>query len=180
MNDLWDKAKQIIPGGTQLLSKRPDQFLPTGWPTYYSSAHGISIWDLKGKEYQDFSSMGIGSCVLGYCDQDVNVAVLKTILAGNMSTLNCPEEVEFAEKLLDLHHWADMVRFARTGGEATTIAIRIARAYSGKDKVAFSGYHGWHGPAAIVPGVGRPEARIRTRPGPDPPCGPAGVIEQWN
>jgi len=144
MNKLWEKAKQIIPGGNQLISKRPDQFLPTGWPTYYEHALGISIWDLKGKEYQDFSTMGIGSCILGYRDQQVDVAVLKAILAGNMTTLNCPEEVELAEKLLDLHPWADMVRYARTGGEANAIAIRLARAYTGKDKVAFSGYHGWH------------------------------------
>jgi len=144
MTELWNRAKQIIPGGTQLLSKRPDQFLPKGWPTYYEHALGISVWDLVDNEFQDFSSMGIGSCVLGYRDQQVDIAVLKAILAGNMTTLNCPEEVELAEKLLDLHRWADMVRFARTGGEATAIAIRIARAYSGKDKVAFSGYHGWH------------------------------------
>ena len=110
MNKLWNRAKQIIPGGTQLLSKRPDQFLPKGWPTYYEFASGISIWDLEGYEYQDFSYMGIGSCVLGYHDNDVDVDVLKAVLNGTMSTLNCPEEVELAEKLLDLHKWADMAR----------------------------------------------------------------------
>ena len=142
--DIWDRAKRIIPGGTQLLSKRPEQFLPNKWPTYYEYADGISIWDLKGKEYQDFASMGIGSCLLGYHDQDVDVNVLKAVLNGSMSTLNCPEEVELAERLLELHKWADMVRYARTGGEATTIAVRLARAYTGVDRVAFSGYHGWH------------------------------------
>jgi glutamate-1-semialdehyde aminotransferase len=71
-------------------------------------------------------------------------AVLNTIKNGNMSTFNCPEEVYLAEKLIELHPWADMVRLARTGGEANAMAIRIARAASGKDKVAICGYHGWH------------------------------------
>jgi glutamate-1-semialdehyde 2,1-aminomutase len=74
----------------------------------------------------------------------VDSAVQQTVAAGNMSTFNCPEEVYLAEKLIELHPWADMVRLARSGGEANAIAIRIARAASGKDKVAICGYHGWH------------------------------------
>jgi len=88
--------------------------------------------------------MGIGTNTLGYGHTEVDEAVRMTINAGNMSTFNCPEEVYLAEKLIGLHPWADMVRFARTGGEANAIAIRIARAASGKSKVAFCGYHGWH------------------------------------
>ena len=88
--------------------------------------------------------MAIGTNILGYCNEEVDNAVMDAISKGNMSTLNCPEEVYLAEKLVKLHKWADMVRFARSGGEANAIAIRIARAASGKDQVAFCGYHGWH------------------------------------
>jgi len=142
--DLWNKAKKIIPGGTQLLSKRSELFLPEKWPSYYKKAKGVEIWDLDGNHYTDMSIMGVGSCILGYADEDVNTSVKNAIDEGSMATLNSPEEVELAELLLRLHPWAQMVRYARTGGEATTIAIRISRAYSKKDKIAFCGYHGWH------------------------------------
>lgn len=141
---LWKRAKEIIPGGNMLLSKRPEMFLPEQWPAYYSKAEGCKVWDLEDNEYIDMSFMGIGTNILGYGNHEVNDAVHKSVDAGNMSTLNCPEEVYLAEKLIELHSWADMVRFARTGGEANAIAVRIARAASGKDKVAFCGYHGWH------------------------------------
>ena len=140
---LWKRAKQIIPGGNQLLSKRAEMFLPEFWPAYYQKSQGINVWDLNGNRYTDISIMGIGSCVLGYANPQVNAAVKKAIDRGSMSTLNCPEEVELAEKLIALHPWAGMVRFARTGGEACSIAVRIARAFSGKDAVLFCGYHGW-------------------------------------
>ena len=140
---LWKRAKKIIPGGSQLLSKRSEMFLPDQWPSYYSKAKGIDIWDLDGKKYADFCIMGIGSCILGYADDDVNRAVKKRIDNSNMATLNCPEEVELAEKLLSLDRWAGMVRYARTGSETMGIAVRIARAHSKKDKIAFCGYHGW-------------------------------------
>ena len=141
---LYNKAKKIIPGGTMLLSKRPEMFLPELWPSYYSKAKGSYVWDLDGNKLLDMSIMGIGTNTLGYGDDDVDTAVREVINKGNMSTLNCPEEVELAEKLIDLNPWAEMVRFARSGGEANAIAIRIARAASGKDKVAICGYHGWH------------------------------------
>jgi len=140
----WNKAKKIIPGGTQLLSKRSEQFLPNQWPSYYKKAKGVEVWDLDGNKFVDMSLMGVGACTLGYADDDVNKAVKSAVDAGSMATLNCPEEVELAELLLKLNPWADMVRYARTGGEAMAIAVRIARAYSGKDKIAFCGYHGWH------------------------------------
>jgi glutamate-1-semialdehyde 2,1-aminomutase len=141
---LWKRAKKVIPGGNMLLSKRSEMFLPEQWPAYYSKAKGCQVWDLEGKQYTDMSIMGIGTNTLGYGHAEVDEAVLKAVMDGNMSTLNCPEEVYLAEKLIDLHPWADMARFARSGGEANAIAIRIARAASGKDKVAICGYHGWH------------------------------------
>jgi len=141
---LWKRAKKIIPGGNMLLSKRPEMFLPNEWPTYYSKAKGCKVWDLDGNEYIDMSIMGIGTNILGYGHPEVDQAVSKTVQRGNMSTLNCPEEVYLAEKLIELHEWSDMARLARSGGEANAIAIRIARAASGRDKVAVCGYHGWH------------------------------------
>jgi glutamate-1-semialdehyde aminotransferase len=142
--DLYKKAKTIIPGGTQLLSKRPEMFLPDFWPAYHEKAKGCEVWDLDGNKYIDASFMGIGACVLGYADEDVNKAVNNVIENGNMTTLNPKEEVELAELLISIHPWADMARFARCGGEAMAIAMRIARAASGKDKILFCGYHGWH------------------------------------
>lgn len=142
--DLYTRAKLIIPGGTQLLSKRPELFLPDLWPAYYDSAKGCEVWDLDGKKYVDMVSMGIGACILGFADEDVNDAVKEVIDKGNMTSLNAPQEVELAELLCGLHPWAGMVRYARTGGEAMAVAIRIARAHTRKDKVLFCGYHGWH------------------------------------
>lgn len=142
--NLYKRAKELIPGGTMLLSKRPEMFLPDLWPSYYSKAKGCEIWDLDNNKFIDCSIMGIGTNTLGYGNDEVDDAVLKNIKNGNMSTLNCPEEVFLAEKLIELNPWADMVKFARAGGEANAISIRIARAASGKDKVAICGYHGWH------------------------------------
>lgn len=142
--ELWNKAKEIIPGGTQLLSKRSEMFLPEQWPSYFKKAKGVEIWDLDDNKYIDMSIMGVGTCILGYADDDVNAAVKSAIDLGSMATLNSSEEVELAELLLSLHPWAGMVRYTKTGGEAMAIAVRIARAHTEKDKVAFCGYHGWH------------------------------------
>ena len=141
---LYRHAKTRIPGGTQLLSKRPEMFLPDLWPAYYQKAVGAEVWDLDGNHYFDFTHNGVGSCLLGYADPDVNEAVKAVIDAGSMSSLNAPEEVELADLLCQLHPWADMVRYARTGGEAMSIAVRLARAATGRDKIAFCGYHGWN------------------------------------
>ena len=142
--ELYKKAKYLIPGGTQLLSKRPEMYLPDQWPSYYQKAKGVDIWDMEDNKYTDMSIMGIGACILGYADDDVNKAVKDAVDAGSMATLNCPEEVELAELLIKLNPWADMVRYARTGGEAMAVAVRIARTRSEKDRIAFCGYHGWH------------------------------------
>ncbi len=141
---LWKRAKQIIPGGNMLLSKRAEMFLPDQWPAYFSKAKGCRVWDLDGREFIDMSIMGIGTNTLGYGHPEVDAAVQQTVSAGNMSTFNCPEEVYLAERLIGIHPWADMVRLARSGGEANAVAVRIARAASGKDKAAICGYHGWH------------------------------------
>ena len=141
---LYRRARQRIPGGTQLLSKRPEMLLPEQWPSYYSRASGSRIWDLDGNCFVDMSYSGIGSCVLGYADPDVDEAVHAAIKAGSMSTLNCPDEVELADLLCEIHPWADMVRYTRSGGEAMAVAVRIARTHARRDKIAFCGYHGWH------------------------------------
>ncbi len=141
---LWKRAKNIIPGGNMLLSKRPEMYLPNKWPTYYSKAKDCYVWDVDNVKYTDLSLMSVGTNILGYANSKIDNAVIKSIKKSNMSTLNCPEEIYLTEKLLDMHPHFDMARYARTGGEANSIAIRIARASSGKDKVAICGYHGWH------------------------------------
>lgn len=141
---LWKRAKRVIPGGNMLLSKRAEMFLPEHWPAYYSRSDGCRVWDLDGNEFIDMAAMSIGANTLGYRHPEVDDAVRGVVDAGNLTTLNCPEEVYLAERLVEMHPWADMARFARSGGEANAIAIRIARAATGKDKVAFCGYHGWH------------------------------------
>ena len=142
--ELYRKAKTMIPGGTQLLSKRPEIFLPELWPSYYSRAKGCEVWDLDGNHFVDMTTCGIGACLLGFADPDVNAAVKRTIDEGSMCTLNVPAEVKLAELLIELHPWAEMVRYARSGGEVMSVAVRIARAATGREKVAICGYHGWH------------------------------------
>jgi glutamate-1-semialdehyde 2,1-aminomutase len=141
---MWQRAKKIIPGGNMLLSKRPELYLPTKWPTYFSKSKGSKIWDLDKKKYLDMSMMGIGTNILGYNNIEVDTAVKKNIDKGNLTTLNAPEEVFLSEKLISMHPWAGMAKFTRSGGEASAVAIRIARAATKKNKVAICGYHGWH------------------------------------
>lgn len=151
---LWDRAKEIIPGGNCLVSKRPERYHPRNWPAYYFKARGIQIIDRDGREFQDFSTMGAGACILGYSDVEVDCAVLDAIKCGQSCSLNCEEEVELAETLLALNPKMDMVRFARTGGEACAIAARIARTYNHKDESLQHGYSGWH--------LGNPEHSYRS------------------
>jgi glutamate-1-semialdehyde aminotransferase len=141
---LYNLAKSIIPGGTQLLSKRPEMFAPEIWPSYYSKSKGCRIWDLDNREFIDMSIMAVGACILGYADDEVDEAVIEAIKKGVSSSLNCPEEVQLANALIEIHPWFDMVRYARSGGEAMNIAVRIARAFTKREIVLFSGYHGWH------------------------------------
>ena len=140
---LWQRAITVIPGGNGLLSKRPDRYAPDIWPVYFSEASGVDVYDLEGHHYVDMAQMGMGTAILGYSDKNVNKAVKEAIDSGINTTLNTPEEVYLAEYLLSLNPFAGQARFARSGGEAMAIAVRIARAATGRDKVAFSGYHGW-------------------------------------
>ncbi len=143
-SQLYDKAKKIIPGAVQLFSKKPENYAPNIWPAYYSKASGCEVWDLDGNHYYDMATNGIGSCLLGFNHPEISEAVKKTIDKGCMSTLNPPEEVALAEKLCELHPWASKARFTRCGGESMAVAVRIARAATGRSLVAVCGYHGWH------------------------------------
>ena len=141
--NLYNYAKKLIPGGTQLLSKRPEMFAPDVWPAYYSKAKGYDIWDLDDRHFIDMSIMGVGACILGYADDDVNEAVINRIKNGNTASLNCREEIDLAEMLFNLHPWFSKIRYFKSGGEAMSAAVRISRASTGRDLVLFSGYHGW-------------------------------------
>ncbi len=141
--ELYQEARRLIPGGTQLLSKRPEMFAPERWPAYYSEARGCEVIDLDGRRYFDFTHNGVGACLLGYAHPRVTAAVVDRVQRGSMCSLNNPEEVSLARKLIELHPWAEQARFARCGGEALAIAVRIVRAATGRDVIAFCGYHGW-------------------------------------
>jgi glutamate-1-semialdehyde 2,1-aminomutase len=143
-NQLWLHANKVIAGGNSLFSKRPDVYIPNKWPTYFVKAKGCHIIGLNEKKYLDLSTMGVGTNMLGYANNKVDSAVKKRIEKGNMSTLNSIEEVKLADKLLEINSWAHKVRFTRTGGEANAVAIRLARASTKKNDIAFCGYHGWH------------------------------------
>jgi len=144
--NLWKKAKKIIAGGNHLISKNPDMLCPDIWPTYYENANGVHTIGIDKRRYLDFYLMGVGTSILGYANKNVNKKVIKTIMQGSVSSLNCYEEIRLAEYLLKINKWANKVRFARTGGEANSIAVRLARAScrSDKQKIAVCGYHGWH------------------------------------
>ena len=140
---LYRRAKERIPGGVQLLSKQPERYLPELWPSYYSRARGCEVWDLDGRRFIDMCYSGIGACLLGFADPDVNAAVKQAVDDGSLCTLNTPAEVDLADLLCELHPWADMARYTRAGGEAMAVAVRITRAATGRDRIAVCGYHGW-------------------------------------
>ena len=142
--ELYRHAKTVIPGGTGLLSKRPEMMAPDLYPAYFKAAKGCRVTDYDGREYIDFATMGIGACLLGFNDDEVSEAVVRTVRDGSFSTLNPPEEVELADRLVAIHPWASWARFARGGGDTAAVAIRIARAATGRSKVLIIGYHGWH------------------------------------
>lgn len=141
---LYREAKKIIPGGTQLLSKRPEMFAPEIWPAYYEQAIGCEVVDTDGRRFIDMSHCGILSCPLGFADPDVNAAVIRRVHLGSMSTQQTADEIELAALLCDIHPWAQQARFTRSGGEAMAVAVRIARAATRRSRLAVCGYHGWH------------------------------------
>jgi len=140
---LWQRARAVISGGTGLLSKRAEMFDARGWPAYFSRCSGCEVWDLDGRRYVDFAG-GVGAILLGYADRDVTAAVRRRLSHGTYCSLVNPQEVELAERLLALHPWAGKVRYARGGGDAMAMAVRVARAATGRSGIAFCGYHGWH------------------------------------
>ena len=141
--DLYNYAKTVIPGGTTLFSKRSELHLPNKWPAYFTKASKINIWDLKGNKFLDMF-FAVGTSILGYKNNNIDKSVLKNINKGNLTTLNCPEEVLLAKQIIQHHPWSSMAKFTRGGGEANALAIRIARSNTKKKNVAFCGYHGWH------------------------------------
>jgi glutamate-1-semialdehyde 2,1-aminomutase len=141
--NLYKYAKTLIPGGTTLFSKRSELYLPNKWPAYFKKTKKINVWDLNGNKYLDMFC-AVGTSILGYGNERVNKSVLKNIDNGNMSTLNCPEEVSLAKTIIKHHSWSSMAKFTRGGGEANALAIRIARSFTKKKNIAFCGYHGWH------------------------------------
>ena len=141
---LLKQAKKILPGGNQLLSKRAEMFAPNLWPTYFLKAKGCEIWDLENKKYLDFAGMGVTACLLGYANEYVNKKVKLAIDKANLTTLNSEDEIKLAKKLINIHRWAEMVKFCKSGGEACLVAIRLARSFIDKQNIAFCGYHGWH------------------------------------
>lgn len=140
---LYDRACELIPGGTQLISRRPSRLAYGVSPVYAARAQGARFWDVDGNEYIDWVS-GIGAIILGYCDPVVDAAVVEQLAAGTAYSINHELEVELAEELIRTVPCAEMVRYAKGGGEACAMAVRIARGATGKDKILFCGYHGWH------------------------------------
>lgn len=172
---LYAHAKTRIPGGVQLLSKRPENFAPGQWPAYFTRAKGCEVWDLDGNRYVDMCFNGIGACLLGFAHPRVTEAVTRRIADGGMCTLNAPEEVALADRLCGLHPWAEQARFARTGGEACAMAVRIARATTRRDIVAICGYHGWQD-WYLAANLGETDAlKGHLLPGLDPGGVPSGL-----
>lgn len=140
---LYERATQLIPGGTQLVSRRPNRVAFGVSPIYAQRACGARFWDVDGFEYIDWMS-GIGSILLGYADPEVDEAVRQQISRGTVYSVNHELEIELAEELCRSIPCAEMARYAKCGGEACAIAVRIARGVTGRDKILFCGYHGWH------------------------------------
>ncbi|NQU09687.1 aminotransferase class III-fold pyridoxal phosphate-dependent enzyme [bacterium] len=171
----YREAKHIIPGGTQLLSKRPEMFAPDQWPAYFREARGCEVIDLSGRRYIDMSINGILSCLLGFADPDVNAAVIRRVELGSMRTQQTVDEVDLAKLLLEIHPWAGMARFARSGGESMAVAVRIVRARTGRDKIALCGYHGWHDWYLATNLAGADRLTGHLLPGLEPKGVPAGL-----
>jgi len=142
-NKLYKKAIKIIPGGSQTFSKGPSQFTNNFAPKYLKRGKGCKVWDEDNNKFIDYV-MGCQPLILGYADKDINKAVNNQLKNGSTFSLMNKLEIEVAELLVKNIPSAEMVRFGKNGGDATTIAIKIARAVTGKNKIAFCGYHGWH------------------------------------
>jgi len=138
--EMFEQAKKIVPGGVQA-SRRP--WLEGRCPVYVGRAEGCRCWDVDGNEYIDYS-LSLGPIILGYCDPRVDEAAIRQIRQGTVFTFNHPLQNRLAEKLIEHIPSAEMATFLKTGSEATSAAVRVARAYTGRERVARCGYHGWH------------------------------------
>jgi len=137
------RARQVVPGASQTLSKGPGMFVEGAYPVFLDRGHGCRVWDVDGNEYVDYV-LGLASITLGYAFPAVTEAVSRQLTRGSIFSLPHPLEVEVSERLAGIIPCAEMVRFLKTGSEADAAAVRIARATTGRDVVIFSGYHGWH------------------------------------
>ena len=142
-NALYARALELIPGGTQLVSRRPTRFAHGVSPVFAVRGQGARIWDVDGNEYIDWAT-GILAIILGYCDPVVDQAVIEQIHRGVNFSISTEVELELAEELVRTIPCAEMVRYTKGGGDACTVAVRIARGATGRDKILFCGYHGWH------------------------------------
>ncbi|HXA53445.1 MAG TPA: aminotransferase class III-fold pyridoxal phosphate-dependent enzyme [Solirubrobacteraceae bacterium] len=140
---LWERARRVIPTGTQTLSKAPSQFVDGVSPKFLRRGKGSHVWDVDGNEHIDYP-MALGPILLGYDHPAVTDAAIAQIREGTVFTLMHPLEVELAERLIELIPCAEQVRFAKNGADATGGAIRAARAFTGREHVIATGYHGWH------------------------------------
>ena len=139
----YARAGGLIPGWTQLISRRADQFANGVSPVYAQRAKGSRFIDIDENEYIDWVN-AVGAIILGHADDVVDGAVVEQIRRGSIYTLNSLLEIELAEELVETIPSAEMVRYTKGGGEACAVAIRIARGVTGRDKVLICGYHGWH------------------------------------
>jgi glutamate-1-semialdehyde 2,1-aminomutase len=139
---LLERALGVIPLGTQTFSKSHMQYPRGAAPFFIECARGSRAWDVDGNEYVDFAN-ALAAVTLGHCDPDVTAAVQRQLEEGTIFALAHPLEIEVAELIIELVPCAEMVRFGKNGSDATAGAIRAARAFTGRDRVAVCGYHGW-------------------------------------
>jgi glutamate-1-semialdehyde aminotransferase len=141
--ELWARAQNVIPLGTQTLSKSPTQFVQGAVPIYLERGRGSHVWDVDGNEWVDYP-MALGPVILGHAEPVVNDAILAQLEDGITFTLMHPLEVEVAERIVALCPGVEAVRFGKSGSDALSAAVRVARAHTGRDVVLAAGYHGWH------------------------------------
>ena len=149
---LWKEAQEIILSGCQLYSKGPETHVQGISPIYIERGQDAHVWDVDGNEYIDYD-MGLGPVLFGYCYKPIDDAVIRQMQRGMGFSLMAPEEVEYARLCVKHIPSADMVRFLKTGSEATEAAIRIARAFTGRKHILRGNYHGWHEWTAAAEGV---------------------------
>lgn len=142
-NRLYNRALGLIPSATQTLAKGPGQWVNGVAPKYLEKGKGSHVWDVDGNEYIDYL-MGVGPLSLGYSYPAVDEAIKKQLENGITFSMMHPLEVEVAELMRDIIPNAEAVRYSKTGADVTSAAVRLARAYTNKNKILCCGYHGWH------------------------------------